>query len=228
MSSILKALKKLEHEKASRKPDSFRIDAEILRGDAQRSFFSKGASLAAIALFLCGVGATYLFMKRHEVSVAVQVQPAQTFSTEVKSGPPAPVVPLSESVKNASDPLPPLKTKVMSGTEKPEHSRPSPLNMTPRQTEKQTVGTSRAVQPESKPVSPVVAPPAIVTSGPPLLKVQGIAFQDGSAAGVAVVNGIAVSKGSVIEGVRVEEIQNDRVMFSRDGKKFEIILDKSN
>jgi general secretion pathway protein B len=100
--------------------------------------------------------------------------------------------------------------------------------MTPRQTEKQTVGTSRAVQPESKPVPPVVASPAIVTSGPPLLKVQGIAFQDGSATGVAVVNGIAVSKGSVIEGVRVEEIQNDRVMFSRDGKKFEIILDKSN
>jgi general secretion pathway protein B len=58
--------------------------------------------------------------------------------------------------------------------------------------------------------------------------VQGIAFQDGSANGVAVVNGVAVSNGSVIEGVRVEEIQNDRVTFSRDGKKFEIVLDKSN
>jgi hypothetical protein len=32
----------------------------------------------------------------------------------------------------------------------------------------------------------------------------------------------------VIEGARVEEIQKDRVRFSRGGERFEIILDKSN
>jgi len=76
---------------------------------------------------------------------------------------------------------------------------------------------------------PSAAPPAVViTPGPPVLKVLGIAFQDGSTNSVAVVNGVAVTKGSVIEGVRVEEIQKDRVKFSRGGETFEIILDKSN
>ncbi len=57
---------------------------------------------------------------------------------------------------------------------------------------------------------------------------EGIAFQDGGTDSVAVVNGAAVSKGSVIEGARVEEILKDRVKFSRGSEKFEIILDKTN
>jgi general secretion pathway protein B len=228
MSSILKALKKLEQEKAARKPDSFRIDAEILRGGPSRSFLSKGTYLSAIALFLCGVGATYLFMKSHEVSVAVQ--PAQTYSGQVKSGPSVPVVPLAEPDKSASDSLPQKTIQVKPGIERPESSGPAPRNMTaPLQLlqKKQTGGAPRTELPEPDPV-PSVVPRATDRPGLPLLKVQGIAFQDGSANGVAVVNGVAVSKGSVIEGVRVEEIQNDRVTFSRDGKKFEIVLDKSN
>lgn len=80
---------------------------------------------------------------------------------------------------------------------------------------------------ESKPAVSAVplsaAPPKIA-----VLKVDGIAFQDGTAEGVAVVNGVAVSKGSEIEGARVEEIQKDCVRFSRGAEKFEIILDKSN
>jgi type II secretory pathway component PulC len=79
--------------------------------------------------------------------------------------------------------------------------------------------------PEPKPVTSS-APPAITK--PVSLKVEGIAFQDGGTDGVAVVNGVTVSKGSVIEGARIEEIQKDRVKFSRGGEKFEIILDKTN
>jgi len=228
MSSILKALKKLEQEKAVRKPDSFRIDAEILRGGTPRSFFSTGASLAAIALFLCGVGATYVFMKRHEVPAAVQ--PAQAPAKQASSVPPAAVgLPLGSAGQGAPDPLP---RPTMPGKSGPEPSGPSPRTMPsplPPQPEKLTGGTPRAVQPESKPMPPSAAPPAVViTPGPPVLKVLGIAFQDGSTNSVAVVNGVAVTKGSVIEGVRVEEIQKDRVKFSRGGETFEIILDKSN
>lgn len=71
------------------------------------------------------------------------------------------------------------------------------------------------------PVAPAVTPVKAV------LKVHGIAFQDG-AESAAVVNGITVSNGSVIEGAKVEEIQKDRVRFSRGGEMFDIILDKSN
>ena len=229
MSSILKALKKLEQEKAARKPDSFRIDAEILRGGTPRSsFFSMGASLAAVALFLCGVAATYVFMKRHEVPAAVQ--PVQAPAIQATSAPPASVRRPPESAdQGAAETLP---RPTMPGKSGPEPSGPAPRTMpAPRQPqpEKPTGGTPRAVQPEPKQIMPPpVAPPAAVAPGPPVLKVLGIAFQDGSTNSVAVVNGVAVSKGSVIEGVRVEEIQRDRVTFSRGGETFEVILDKSN
>jgi type II secretory pathway component PulC len=89
----------------------------------------------------------------------------------------------------------------------------------------ETVPQAVTAEPESvspsAPVVPLVPPPR------PVLKVDGIAFQDG-ADSVAVINGVTVSKGSVIEGARVEEIQKDRVRFSRGGERFEIILDKSN
>jgi type II secretory pathway component PulC len=65
-------------------------------------------------------------------------------------------------------------------------------------------------------------------SVPPTLKVNGIAFQEGVAGSVAVVNGISVSSGSMVEGAKVEDIQMDRVRFSYSGEKFEVLLGKSN
>ncbi len=62
----------------------------------------------------------------------------------------------------------------------------------------------------------------------PHLTVNGIAYQEGGSDNLAVINGITVSNGAVIEGVKVEDIQKDRVQFSHDGEKFEIILNKSN
>ena len=57
---------------------------------------------------------------------------------------------------------------------------------------------------------------------------NGIAFQEGSRDNMAMINGIAVSSGEMIEGVRVEDIQKNRVIFSQGGEKFEIRLNKSN
>jgi general secretion pathway protein B len=62
----------------------------------------------------------------------------------------------------------------------------------------------------------------------PALTVSGIAFQDGSNDNMAIINGIAVSRGATVEGVRVEDIQKDRVRFSHSGEKFEVLLNKSN
>ena len=62
----------------------------------------------------------------------------------------------------------------------------------------------------------------------PLIKVNGIAFQGNGPGSVAVVNGVPVANGSMIEGARVEDIQKDRVRFSYGGEKFEVDLGKSN
>jgi len=226
MSSILKALKKLEQEKAARKPDSFRIDAEILRGGGQqRSFFSKGASLAAIALFLCGVGATYLFMKHDQTSAPVQQSQASKSGVKGETSPVPPQVP--KSTIPSADPQNRPSEKIIPVFEK---TLPSLRSMEKLQQTQRV--SSPDISPQNLPVeqktlSPSLGVSPVATPVKPVLKVHGIAFQDG-AESAAVVNGVTVSNGSVIEGARVEEIQKDRVRFSRGGETFDIILDKSN
>ena len=223
MSSILKALKKLEHDNAVRKPATFRIDADILRGQSPRRSFSTGIVLAAIAIFACGGGATYFYMKNYRMQAPVQS--SQISKNDVKSEPSAVTVVLPVDMTPATDPQShqPAKTSPV-----PEKSEISPRLIKQQQYKlvKPAEINPQTVSPELKPVpSPH---PSVITASHPVLKLHGIAFQDGSDDGVAVVNGVAVSKGSEIEGVRVEEIQKDRVLFSRGSEKFEIVLDKSN
>jgi general secretion pathway protein B len=228
MSSILKALKKLEQDKSVRKPYSFRIDTEILQGAPlpSRRPFSIGITLAAIALFLCGVGATYLFMRRNIPPATVQPSQATRNEDKIKSSSgstmlPVPNVHVTETkpLLSVQQPIPVTDTIPKPNSRYPGHQHvqaPQPAEPDPQ-----------AVKPEPKPVPLPVPVAPVVSSARSDLKVNGIAFQDGTE-GVAVINGITVSNGSVIEGARVEEIQKDRVRFSRGGEKFDILLDKSN
>jgi len=221
MSSILKALKRLEHEKTVRKPDSFRIDAEILRGGPRRSFFSIGASLAAMTLFLCGVGAAYLFMKHDQPPAPVQQSQSPKNEFKSEANPAAAQYPVSAS------PVVELQPYTSANEiHTPEKTQPShrPVD---RQQQAQREKPAEIVPAGLKSASPPVPAAAVVVPAKPVLKVNGIAFQEG-ADSVAVVNGVTVSIGSVIEGARVEEIQKDRVRFSRSGETLDIMLDKSN
>ena len=225
MSSILKALKKLEHEKSVRKPYSYRIDTEILQGESSsRRSFPTSASLFAVALFMCGVGATYVYMKHAKTPATVQS--SQESITEVKNEPSKGIPLLSVSNKAAAEPKPRSSVKVISDLEK---SKPSSRSVDKNQSPgvKPAEMVPQALTPEQKSISLPVPVAPVVAPSKPVFKVNGIAFQDG-ADSVAVINGITVSKGSVIEGARVEEIQKDQVKLSRDGEKFYIILEKSN
>ena len=225
MSSILKALKKLENEKTTRKPDSFRIDAEILRGvSSQRRIFTTGVCLAALILFFCGVGATYLYMKHATVSVLSLQNSKNVFKDDLPSG--IPRLPTSSTSTahlepQSTDPeITPAKI-LHSSTNSPEKQQMAPKKLPPEIVTPPVFRDSVSMLPSVAPVTP------LTITAKPILKVYGIAFQDG-AESVAVINGVTVSNGSFVEGVKVEEIQKDRVKFSRSGEKFEIILDKSN
>lgn len=235
MSSILKALKKLEDEKSIRKPDSLKIDAEILRGDASRRFSTVSTSLLAALLFVCGGGATYLFMKPDAGNIAGMKSPA---SAVAPLGPPSSataVAPVAEKPQNlhlqAELPKP---DKVISARSDLKLDNTSPSSVTPpklpvrvqpvkplKQSEvkRPVVRTQPAPAAAIRPAAPVMVPP---------LKVNGIAFQDESTDRVAIVNGVSVSNGSIIEGAKVEDIQKDRVRFSYGGEKFDVTLGKSN
>jgi type II secretory pathway component PulC len=78
----------------------------------------------------------------------------------------------------------------------------------------------------NKILTPIVPAPDKTT--PPLLRVNGIAYQNNSAESMAIINGNPLSKGSTIEGTTIEEIHKDKVVFQHNGRKFEIHLGQTN
>lgn len=235
MSSILKALKKLEDEKTIRKPDSLKIDSEILRGDASQRISTTGISLLAAFLFVCGSGATYFFMKPDTKvitgtqSKAYVVEPSRPASSAATVA----TVAKNPQSLNLQAELPKTGKVVSTRSDlKLDKTATTPVKspeLTARvqsvQQSKQSDG-KQSVVPSQK--APVPAARATTPAMTPSLKVNGIAFQDESADRVAIVNGISVSNGSLIEGAKVEDIQKDRVRFSYGGEKFDVALGKSN
>lgn len=233
MSSILKALKKLESEKTSRKSEPLDIDREILRSDNAVRPSLAGVSLAVGFVFLCGSAITYVYMKH---SGAPSAPPAA-----VRAGTSAAATAVTDSSPQDSNvpaalPQPgqasPGHTRSSSGTgERP--SAPLPRN---------TTAVYATTAPSAQPAAPAeekqptetgehaVSPAAQAASAgtTPLVKVNGIAFQGDGTGSVAVVNGVQVVDGSMVEGVRVEDIQKDRVRFSYGGEQFEVRLGTSN
>jgi len=224
MSSILKALKKLEEEKSIRKPDSLKIDAEILRGDTSRHFSSMSISLLAILLFICGSGATYVFMKPDTGSKKYPV-----VSAMAPLGPPssatavAPVAVKPQNLNLQAD-LSKRDKGISAGSDIPPSSVIAP-EFPARIQAVPPIKHSEVKRPVAPTQPAAIRPVAVIV---PALKVNGIAFQDESSDRVAIVNGISVSSGSMIEGAKVEDIQKDRVMFSYGGEKFDVALGKSN
>jgi hypothetical protein len=231
MSSILKALKKLEHDTTVRKPDAFRINTDILRGNAPRRQISTGLIVTAIAIFACGAGASYLYMRDdsrllpHQPGLPTMQQQNKSVSPGGAQPQPEPIstVPSDTAEYLSNKPTPPIpeseKTDVSHRNVKYiDHQQSKPI---------EAIRQPQPQLPEQKPTPTAIPVVPVVPAAKPVIKVHGIAFQDG-ADSAAVVNGITVSVGSMIEGTKVEEIQKDRVRFNRGGETFDIILDKSN
>lgn len=217
MSSILKALKKLEDEK--RKPDALQINSEILRDiKPSRSYFS--AILVAAVIFLGGGATVYLIM-----------DPSAEISAKRTEQNPDPRPPLSST---SEKPQKQLQTEITK-KENTSAAQSQPLlkkNATyfPAVVPPRKPVTAQQEKKPTTPVQPSIKPPKSLAphNQVPALKVNGIAFQEQSADRVAVVNGVTVSNGSVIEGVHVEDIQRNRISFSYGGEKFDIGLGKEN
>jgi hypothetical protein len=232
MSSILKALKKLEAEKSTRRPDSIRIDAEILRGDVPGRLSPLGVILTALLLFVCGGAATYFFLKQDAAQLSLKrdaatpVVPTERITAET-------IVPAARIGKTTVTPATPEKSgPTASAVQKlPSNQAPPPGPM-PGSSAKSRAGRTLLRPPVTagqatapvRPAQPALERPPVPA---PLLRVTGIAFQDGVDS-AAIINGVQVGKGSMIEGVRVVAIERDRVVFSLGGENFEIALGRSN
>jgi general secretion pathway protein B len=220
MSSILKALKKLENENAARNHDPVKIDTEILHGSAQEHVSSIKVILLAVFLFVCGGSATYIYMKQGREAPHASAKISGTLAPKTTLPSSSPVSPVQV------ERIEPEPIAAAAPESNIKQNRAAALKTTVTQVSPRPLSEPTRVQPAQS-IKTVTGGNSATVLQIPALRVNGIAFQDGSDS-VAVVNGVPVSKGSSIEGVNVDEIQRDRVLFSNGGEKISIHLGKSN
>ena len=215
MSFILKALKKVEAEKAARQPEPAEISNAILTPDKRSSAVPRRAVNRMVLIplvFVAGIGITYYFT--HGTAPPA----GQTGETNARRDPPGQTIP-------AEPALPGINRMEQSGTRiaQPENA---PSERTPlRQTGRENV-------PAEPPSARSAAHPSLpeqqgsVDASAPSLTVKGIALQDDPAASMAVVNGVLVKVGMTVGGVQVVGIFQDRVRFKGNGTTFEVPMTK--
>ncbi len=204
MSSILKALRKLEEEKAALGEGGIDISRDILKRSASkqqpRNFWPFISALLFFLLIVVG----FFFWTKSGTSTGV-------LQTKVEIKPAAIVV--QQPVKVDL----PTKPEV-SATER-IYVRPAP------ETESQTR------QPPEATVTPFkvqTQPEALGQNGTPFLKLTGIAYRDKVTDRLAIINDLPVMQGTMIEGAQLVEILPDRVVLSWQGALFHLLIESEN
>jgi len=239
MSSILKALQKLEQDKAARQTREPDISGAITRSSQRRKAQPRWLVptvmllVAAISILI-----TYAVMGGFGSSRQKPAPPAVADIPQERpqaASPPflAPLAPVSPPETAAtirtptSDaPRPPRTTRERSGKTGAMNPVPTPdqvapvLSVEPRTAAPQP---SPAEAPQA-----VTAEQPVASPKPPALRVSGIAWQKDSTSRLAVINGSSVTEGGMVEGAQVEEIFPDRVRLSFKGSTFEIQMGKDN
>lgn len=225
MSSILEALKKLEEEKAARRGGVGNIAGKVTatgRRTRQRPPWLLPAAVAAVAV--AASLSTYALMggfsQRHggAVTSALQASQAPAVPAPQAAAPDgmpgaAPDIQLPAPQKQEAPPGSPAPTVIIQAPPPPASAARHPIPASP----------SRREIPAEKNAPP---PQPIAAEELPGIGVTGIAWQKDSTSRLAVVNGVSVAEGGMVEGVEVKEILPDRVRFSFKRKEFEVQLGK--
>lgn len=229
MSSILKALKKLEVDNTTRWPGEYKINTEIVRSDTHSRLSPAVLLVTSVLLLAGGSAATFMYMNKDRTPepslpkpVSIQKQnPPHVSSSNIKT----------ERLPEAQAVVPAKQLKAEKA-DIPRQRQPSVPTVTAPATNSRTVKSFVASKPADVPSPgtkkstphPLPAPNKAV----PALRVNGIAFQDGGADSVAMINGEPFSSGAVVNGAKIEEIHKNKVRFSYNGEQFEIQLGQSN
>ena len=209
MSSILKALRKLEEEKAAVGEGNVDIAHDILKGSASRPTRSLLWPLVSLVLFTLVIGAgLYIWSvlpQRAPVSGQTAALPAPvSVETRKPVRLPAPVTPRVETPAVVQPPAP----------DQPKNSAPVTVS-------------APAAAPSKPPVVQAEAS-AFDAEGLPFLILTGIAYRENPAERIAIINDLPVMQGTAIEGAEVVEILADRVILKWKGKRVEKRLSAKN
>ncbi|NWG01251.1 MAG: general secretion pathway protein GspB [Syntrophaceae bacterium] len=252
MSVILDALKKLDREKSIRQNVTANIAVEILKPDLPppgRKFLRYFGIILLTAMAAATM--TYVIMVDF---LPKSSPPAPVSSLSPSQGtPPAPMEsPLPSKAlvsKPVSPPAPgqqvtsaPVSREALQDVQReinrkiPEPPIPSESKITAdhkptaaSMDEKKAKSSIVREEPEVA-LSPLKKTPELPTSGssanPPSLKLSAIVWFEDPAMRFAMVNGIKASEGTVVEGVKVVEINPTSVRFLFNDQYFEISMQK--
>lgn len=218
MSYILDALKKIEHEKNSKRLDGrISIAGDLFREGKHplvRTFSWKNVALIAVVSLVTGAGTWFVLQGSNKKNMPVI--DAVTFPVATPLTAPAipqrsPVLrPVLVPASPAPAPAVPVANNGTVPVEDDEYS-PSRVSRAKKQ-----MMTTKAITPKQS-IQAMQAPADI--------KLSGIAWQDEHAARRAVINGFLLKEGAIVSGAKITDIQADKVSFSSAAGLFEIKLD---
>jgi general secretion pathway protein B len=228
MSSILKALQKLEQEKTPHE-DSARtsVSREILRQQPTNRkiilwFWIAGTAALAVIAILSGLLLARPPLPSGDKSVTTTVAPKAAEVLQPAATAVVPPLPVSTGATKVS---PPQTTESYRHQGRPATPAPAPATATSSRTELpgSNPPAAAALRTDSgaKPQQPQPAEQAETA-----LTLSGIAWNKDSADRLAIINGQQAATGTTVSGVVVEEIMPDRVKVNSAGRSYEIFLGK--
>ena len=209
MSSILKALRKLEEEKAAMGSGGVDIARDILKRSSSAAARQPSGFLLVAVFFGTLVATATGFWWYFSPLGAVPSPQVPIASTPAVS--PQPMVLPAEPVDPPG-----------SVAEIPVKVQPAPLNVPLQKPELPSSRTPQA--PASAQPSLPLEPRALNADGLPFLKLTGIVYQKNPGERIAILNDLPVMRGTSIEGAEVVDIQPDRVVMQWRGQEFALRL----
>ena len=237
MSSILEALKKLDRERNARKNGVINIEREILQSQfPDESNKKRYLTLLLVLLGTLAVLSVVLAWYWLQPPVNKMVF---TSNEKIRQKITAPDVPATGRL-----PVPQLLAQTADAQAKPQTPPQKTASSQTQRPESPPLTSPRPFQAAPQPQPLGAAPPVktVPASGPsparkqqqsesrrplPALTVSGIAYGDSRKARLAIVNSQPVTIGDSIEGIKIEDISEEAVHFSRKGEKFTLGIGES-
>lgn len=219
MSLILDALKKLEREKAAQSSKTSDIAASILEQKpavrSRRPMVLIGALALTAAVSMAGMYVAFL-MNNKPAPLSTSAQPApapqpKTGPAQAETSAPLPVAAEPVKASPVTAGAPPAAVKVPSAAVKESSVK-----------EKVVPDKPKRGQPEKKASE---TPPGATPARPDFI-ISALIWFDEPSERRAVINGKSVREGDIIDGFRVEHIHPSYVRFVKNGKPFEVNMNR--
>lgn len=224
MSSILKALRKLEEERARQRETAPEIATSILRVAARRKLLPLWLWPGVVVGGMLLAAALFWGLRPEPATPVAPVVPTATAPAVQRSSSADAIIEEVLDTRVPAVPVAAARRTPPAPVVQSSQSRRLPPSASPS-----TVTTPPTVV--TAPVVPVTSDPTTV---PPLKSTQplagahsqpvvsAIAWQEDRASRMAVVNGLPVMEGELVGTAMIEEIQADGVVFSENGQHFSV------